>query len=826
MIGYTLNERLENEPVSADSGARAQAEPVNSAPEREPRVAKPLPDDALIILPVRNLVLFPGIVLPITIGRERSRAAAQEAARAQRPIGVLLQSKPEVDQPGPDDLHWVGTVANVLRYVTAPGGAHHVICQGTQRFRVLQFLDGYPYAVARVQLIEQVERGDPDIEARAHALKQRAVEILRLLPQVPEDMVTAVEGLKSPSRAADFIAGLADIEAQEKQAILEIFDLRARLDRLLDLLTRRIQVLRLSREIDERTKESIDARTRERLLREQMQTIQKELGEGDEQGAEIAELATAITGAKMPEEVERQARKELKRLERMPEAAAEYSMVRTYLDWLVELPWAMKDDAPIDIAGARRILDGDHYGLDKIKKRILEYLAVRKLNPAGKSPILCFVGPPGVGKTSLGQSIARATGRRFVRVSLGGTHDEAEIRGHRRTYIGSLPGNIIQSIRKAGARNCVMMLDEVDKLGAGGFHGDPSSALLEVLDPEQNAAFRDNYLAVPFDLSSVMFICTANVLDTIPGPLRDRMEVIQLPGYTEEEKLQIARRYLVERQFAATGLTPGRCEITDDAIAAIIRDYTREAGVRNLEREIGSVCRHVAVRIAEGESGKMAIGASDIAAILGPRRFEAELAMRTSVPGVATGLAWTPVGGDILFVEATRMPGSGKLILTGQLGEVMKESAQAALSLVKARSAELGIADGTLEKADIHVHVPAGATPKDGPSAGVAMFVALASLLTARPVRSDTAMTGEISLRGLVLPVGGIKEKVLAALRAGITTVLLPARNRRDLEEIPAEAREKLRLSWIEHIDDALDAALTGLQAAPAAQLPHSIPGA
>ncbi|HET6492470.1 MAG TPA: endopeptidase La, partial [Burkholderiales bacterium] len=457
------------------------------------------------------------------------------------------------------------------------------------------------------------------------------------------------------------------------------------------------------------------------------------------------------------------------------------------------------------------------YGLEKIKKRILEYLAVRKLNPSGKSPILCFVGPPGVGKTSLGQSIARATGRKFARVSLGGVHDEAEIRGHRRTYIGALPGNIIQSIRKAGARNGVMMLDEVDKLGMGGFHGDPASALLEVLDPEQNATFRDNYLAVPYDLSRMMFICTANVLDTIPGPLRDRMEIIHLPGYTEQEKLQIARRYLVSRQLAATGLSAEQLEIDDQALITIIGDYTREAGVRNLEREIGAICRNVAVRIAEGKAQRVTVGADDLAAILGPRRFEAEVAMRTGVPGVATGLAWTPVGGDILFVEATRMPGSGKLILTGQLGDVMKESAQAALSLVKARSQQLGVNEGVLEKSDIHVHVPAGATPKDGPSAGVAMFVALSSLLTSRAVRSEVAMTGEISLRGLVLPIGGVKEKVLAALRAGITTVMLPARNRKELEEIPQEAREKLKLVWIESVDDAL---ATALSDAPAAAVP------
>ena len=805
-----MNENDTILPAAADAGAppprapEAEAQPARESPSRL------LPEDAFIILPVRNLVLFPGVVLPITIGRARSRAAAQEAVRTQRPIGVLLQSKPDADEPGPDDMHWVGTTANVLRYVTGPDGSHHLICQGERRFRVLQFIEGYPFQAARVQFIEQDETADAEIEARANSLMERAAEILQLLPQAPEEMVSALRGVKGPAQLADFIAGFIDLTAEEKQGLLETFDLRARLDKLLELLAHRLKVLRLSREIDERTRESIDEQGRKHLLRERLRTIQKELGEGDEGAAEIAELDKAITGAKMPEEVEKQARKELKRLERMSEAAGEYSMVRTYLDWLIELPWAADGAAAIDIAEARRILDEDHYGLEKIKKRILEYLAVRKLNPSGKSPILCFVGPPGVGKTSLGQSIAKATGRKFVRVSLGGVHDEAEIRGHRRTYIGSLPGNIIQNIRKAGTRNGVMMLDEVDKLGAGGFHGDPASALLEVLDPEQNATFRDNYLGVPFDLSGMMFICTANVLDTIPGPLRDRMEIIQLPGYTEQEKLQIARRYLVGRQLEATGLTAEQLEIGDDALAAIIGDYTREAGVRNLEREIGSVCRSVAVRIAEGKAQQVKVGAGDLAAILGPRRFEAEVAMRTGVPGVATGLAWTPVGGDILFVEATRMPGAGKLILTGQLGEVMKESAQAALSLVKARAQQLGIKDETFGKSDIHVHVPAGATPKDGPSAGVAMFVALASLLTARAVRSDIAMTGEISLRGLVLPVGGIKEKVLAALRAGITTVMLPARNRRELEEIPEDARAKLKLVWTESVDDALATALAG----------------
>ncbi|MGZ5121728.1 MAG: endopeptidase La [Burkholderiales bacterium] len=800
-------------PNAGDTPQDVDATPRNDAPQvpagnSERRSSRPLPEDALIILPTRNLVLFPGVVLPITIGRAKSRAAAQEAARLQKPIGVLLQTKPDIDDPRPEDLHWVGTTANVLRYVTGADGSHHLVAQGEERFRVLEFLDGYDFPVARVQRIPQVETSDPEIEARAMSLKQRAIEILRLLPQVPEEMVVALQNIDGPGQLADLVSGLMDATPEEKQALLETFDLRARLDKLLDHLARRIEVLKLSREIDERTKESMESQSREHLLRERMRAIQKELGDDDESKAELEDLEKAIAEAGMPEEVEKQARKELKRLERMPEAAGEYSMVRTYLEWLVELPWKNPGPDLIDIKEARRILDADHYGLEKIKKRILEYLAVRKLNPTGKSPILCFVGPPGVGKTSLGQSIARATGREFVRVSLGGVHDEAEIRGHRRTYIGALPGNIIQSIRKAGTKHCLMMLDEVDKLGGGAFHGDPGSALLEVLDPEQNSTFRDNYLGVPYDLSTVMFICTANVLDTIPGPLRDRMEIIQLAGYTEQEKLEIAKRYLVSRQLSANGLTAQQCEITDEALRSIITDYTREAGVRNLEREIGSVFRHVAVRIAEGEAAHVRIDRDDLPAILGPRRFESEVAMRTSIPGVATGLAWTPVGGDILFIEATRMPGAGKLILTGQLGEVMKESAQAALSLVKARALRLGIEPTLLERSDIHVHVPAGATPQDGPSAGVAMFLALTSLLTQRPVRSDTAMTGEISLRGLVLPIGGVKEKVLAAMRAGITRVMLPQRNRKEFDDVPAEAREKLEFVWLDTVDDAIAAAL------------------
>jgi ATP-dependent Lon protease len=797
-------------PESSALGGQRPAEP--SSTERSGAnigsSARPLPDDALIVLPVRNLVVFPATVLPIGVGRERSQAAVQEAVRLEKPIGVLLQKNPEADEPGPDELYWVGSSAAVLRYVTAPDGTHHLVARGLRRFRVLQFLEGWPFTVAQVEYVDDPERADAEIEGRARVLKERALETLQLLPQIPAEMGLALQGIDDPAQLANIISTVLDVPAEEKQSLLETFDLKARLDRLLEIVARRIEVLKVSRDVADRTRESIDDVNRKHLLREQMRTIQKELGEGDEGAAELAELDKAIAEAKMPEEVEKAARKELKRLERMPEAAAEYSMVRTYLDWLIELPWGAQPEPTIDIGQARRILDEDHFGLDKIKRRILEYLAVHKLNPTGKSPILCFVGPPGVGKTSLGQSIAKATGRAFARVSLGGVHDEAEIRGHRRTYIGALPGNVIQNLRKAGTRNTLMMLDEVDKLGAGGFHGDPASALLEVLDPEQNSTFRDTYLAVPYDLSKVMFICTANVLDTIPGPLRDRMEVIQLPGYTAQEKLQIARRYLVPRQLAATGINGEQCEITDDALEAIIGDYTREAGVRNLEREIGSVCRHVAVRIAEGTIERMTVTAAELHGILGARRFEAEVAMRTSIPGVATGLAWTPVGGDILFIEAARAPGTGRLILTGQLGDVMKESAQAALSLVKGRSAALGLSIEGLEKADIHVHVPAGATPKDGPSAGVAMFVALTSLLADRPVRSDVAMTGEISLRGLVLPVGGIKEKVLAALRAGITTVMLPARNQRDLDDIPPEAREQVRFEWLETVDDALRVAL------------------
>ncbi|WP_439366481.1 endopeptidase La [Bradyrhizobium sp. DASA03005] len=776
-----------------------------------------IPDDALIIVPVREMVLFPGAIAPITIGRAKSIAAAQQALREQRPIGIVLQRSPETNAPGPDDLYRVATIANIVRYITAPDGTHHIVCQGVQRARILDFLPGTPFPAARFQQIPEPTTTSPEIEARALNLQRQAIEAIELLPQAPPELAAMFQGTSAPGALADLATSFMDIKPQDKQEVLETIDLALRIDKVSKHLAERLEVLRISNEIGQQTKASFDERQREAILREQMATIQRQLGEGDGKAAEVTELTAAIAKANMPPEAEAHAKKELRRYERMPEAAGEAGMVRTYLDWLIELPWALPAEKPIDIKQARAILDADHFGLEKIKSRIIEYLAVRKLAPQGKAPILCFVGPPGVGKTSLGQSIARAMDRPFVRVSLGGVHDEAEIRGHRRTYIGALPGNIIQGIKKAGARNCVMMLDEIDKMGRG-VQGDPSAAMLEVLDPEQNGTFRDNYLGVPFDLSRVVFIATANMLDQIPGPLLDRMELISLAGYTEDEKLEIARRYLVRRQLEANGLSAEQAEIEPEALKLIVKGYTREAGVRNLEREIGKVFRHAAVQVAEGTATKVVVTANDIATVLGQPRFEGEIALRTSVPGVATGLAWTPVGGDILFIEATRVPGKGGLILTGQLGDVMRESVQAALTLVKSRASQLGIDPQAFEKSDIHVHVPAGATPKDGPSAGVAMFTALTSLLTNRTVRSDTAMTGEISLRGLVLPVGGIKEKVVAAAAAGLKRVMLPARNKRDYDDIPKSARDNLEFIWLERVDEAIAAALEPAEAKEAAE--------
>jgi ATP-dependent Lon protease len=787
----------EQKVLSKDEAAASASPAKNNSSGR-----KAVPEDAMIVIPMRNTVLFPGVITPITVGRPASVAAAQEAVRSERKLGFLLQRDSTKDSVRPEDLYWVGASGQVVRYITGAEGTHHLVVQGVQRFRVLEFLEGWPFLVARVQAIETSDELAPEVEARFMQLKEQAAEAIQLLPNAPEELSVVVQAMTSPGLLADMVANLLDVKTEEKQDLLETFDLKRRLDKVLELLSARVGVLRISKEIGEKTKKQFDERQREHVLREQMRQIQKELGEGEEGSAEIDELRKAIDEAGMPEDVKKHADKELKRLERMGEGSAEGSMLRTYLEWLSELPWKDAPAQEIDIAKARQILDEDHFGLDKIKRRILEHLAVRKLNPNGKSPILCFVGPPGVGKTSLGQSIARATGRKFQRIALGGVHDEAEIRGHRRTYIGALPGNVIQAIRRAETKNAVLMFDEIDKVGMGGFHGDPSSALLEVLDPEQNAHFRDNYLGVDYDLSKVMFITTANMLDTIPGPLRDRMEIIQLPGYTEEEKVEIAKRYLVKRQLESNGLDASKAQVNEEAIRAIIADYTREAGVRSLERNIGAVLRNAAMRIAEGTSEKIVVSEGDLHAILGAKKFENETAQRTSVPGVATGLAWTPVGGDILFIEASKVPGSGKLILTGQLGEVMKESAQAALTLARTFLGD------SFEKTDVHVHVPAGATPKDGPSAGVAMFLSLVSLLTNKPIRSDVAMTGEISLRGLVLPIGGVKEKTLAALRAGIKTVMLPRRNEKDLEDVPKEAREKLEFVLLDRVDDALRAGL------------------
>lgn len=767
----------------------------------------PIPEDALIILPVKNVVLFPGMVIPVTIVREKSFLAAQTAMKTDHQIGIVLQRNPETADPGQGDLYPVGTTASILRYVAASSETHHIVCQGEGRFRIIELLDGYPFLVARIEKIQDEPEDNVDIQGRMIQLKQRALEILQMLPHVPQEVSDSLGNITSAALLADLITGLMDLTPAEKQEILEITDLKSRIDRLLSHLAYRLEILRVSKDIDEQTKSRLDDRHREVLLREQLKTIQNQLDEMDDTSSETAELSGKIEKANMPEDVRIHAQKELDRLKNMPESSGEYSMLCNYIEWLAELPWAISSNDRTDIHEARKILDEDHYGLDKIKKRILEFLAVHKLNPKSKSPLLCFVGPPGVGKTSLGQSIAKATGRKFVRVSMGGIHDEAEIRGHRRTYIGALPGNIIQAVRRAGTNNCVMLLDEVDKLG-NGVQGDPSAALLEVLDPAQNSTFRDNYLAVPFDLSHIMFICTANMPDTIPVPLRDRLEMIPLPGYTEQEKTQIALRYLIKRQREENGLLPEHCDITENAIHDIIGNYTREAGVRHLERLIGSVFRNVAMKIAEGDTEKVTVDSSDIPDILGAPLYESEIAMRTSVPGIATGLAWTPVGGDILFIEASRVPGRNKLTLTGQLGNVMKESAQAALTLVKAHAVNLKINPEQFENSEIHIHVPAGAIPKDGPSAGVAMFLALASIMMDKPIASDHAMTGEISLRGLVLPVGGIREKVLAALRAGIKTVMLPAKNKRDLNDIPEEARNRLEFVFLETVDDAIRAGL------------------
>ncbi|GAB4544068.1 MAG: endopeptidase La [Anaerolineae bacterium] len=784
--------------------------------------------EELAILPLRGVVVYPLMVLPLTVGQPRSVRLIDDVAVGNRLVGLVASKDPELDEPDPDDVYNVGTVALIHRLIKSPDGTIRIIVQGIERIHIDEWVAEQPYLKARVTPVSDIlpEEGDVEAEALMRNVVDLFGRLVALVPHLPDELMMAAASTDDPRQLVYLIGTSMRMDLQDAQEILELDQVTDKLRRLTNILTRELEVLELGKKIQSEAQSEMEKMQRDYFLREQLKAIQRELGEGDEQQMEIEELRTKIAQAGMSEEAEKEALRELSRLEKLPPAAAEYGVIRTYLDWLTSLPWSVVTEDTLDIARARQVLDEDHYDLEKIKERILEYLSVRKLRmeraaereaeelhpqdfirQEREGVILCFVGPPGVGKTSLGQSIARALGRKFIRMSLGGVRDEAEIRGHRRTYIGAMPGRIIQTIRRVGSKNPVIMLDEVDKIGAD-WRGDPSSALLEVLDPEQNREFRDHYLDVAFDLSQVMFITTANVLDTIPGPLRDRMEVLRLSGYTEEEKINIARGYLVPRQIRENGLRPSEISFSDEALRTIIRDYTREAGVRNLERQIGGVCRKVATRIAEGKVETVAVDAEHIAEYLGKPIYFFEAAERCDQPGVATGLSVTAVGGDILFVEATKMPGQKGLTITGQLGDVMKESAQAALSYVRSQADRLGVDQDFFNKSDIHVHVPAGAVPKDGPSAGVTIATALASLLTGRPVRADVGMTGEITLRGQVLPVGGIKEKVLAAHRAGLRTVILPRRNEKDLDDLPSEVRDQMEFILVDRVDEVLDAAL------------------
>jgi ATP-dependent Lon protease len=787
------------------------------------RQGQPLPA-ALPVLPVKEMVPYPDTLTPLAVGQERSIRLVNDVLSGERTLVLVASREPEVDQPGPDQLYDVGVAGIVARMLKVPDGTIRILVQGTERVRVSDYVTEEPYLVARIEPLPDVIEATPELEALTRNVQRTFTEIIEQIPYLPEELQLAVTNVDDPSALAHLIAGALRISTEEKQGLLEEVDVGRRLRRLSEILARELEVIQLGSKIQSQVQSEIEKGQREYYLREQLKAIQQELGEADEQQAEINELRERIEAAKLPEDARKQAERELGRLERLPPAAAEYGVIRTYLEWLVELPWSVTTDDDLDIAHAREVLDADHYDLEKVKDRILEYLAVRKLmkedaasssggtkaTESAQGPILCFVGPPGVGKTSLGRSIARALGRRFERISVGGVRDEAEIRGHRRTYIGAMPGTIVRALRDAGSRNPVFMIDEIDKMGAD-FRGDPSSAMLEVLDPAQNDSFRDHYLDLQFDLSEVMFITTANTLDTVPPALQDRMEVITVSGYTLEEKLHIAKRYLVPRQIAQNGLGRGRISFSDAALRAIIEEYTREAGVRNLEREIGSVCRKVAREVAEGKAkGKTTISAKRARELLGRRRYFAEQRRRTKDPGVATGLAWTPVGGEVLFVEATAVPGDGELMITGQLGEVMRESAQASLSWVRGNVARLArdLPQNWFADHDIHIHVPAGAVPKDGPSAGVAMAVALASLVSGKPVRADVAMTGEVTLTGQVLPVGGLKEKSLAAQSAGIRRIIVPARNEGDIAEIPEHERKGLEFVYVDRIEKALEAAL------------------
>ncbi|OGQ84960.1 MAG: endopeptidase La [Deltaproteobacteria bacterium RIFOXYA12_FULL_58_15] len=794
----------------SDEKKKDDEEQVEGLGNLEQALARTTEGDNMIVIPeelpvltLRNTVLFPGSIVPLGIGRPKTVRLVEESIKDNGLVAVVAQRDPDVDDPVPADLYGLGCAARLVKLVKASKDNFSVVVQGLSRVRLTEYSQSLPYLKARIHAVDDSSTNVVEVEALTMSLKKTAREVLRLIPELPPSAAELLERVDDAGVLADLIASNVEASVDEKQSVLETFDLVQRMRRVLELLSRQLEVLKLSNKISSQVKGEMSKTQREYYLRQQLKAIKDELGEGEDTDDDLAELEARVNEAQLPDEAEKAARKELRRLRNMSPSQAEYTVARTYVEWLCDLPWGKSSIDKIDLKEVREILDADHYGLEKPKKRMVEFLAVRKLKSDMKGPILCFVGPPGTGKTSLAMSIARAMGRKFVRVAMGGVRDEAEIRGHRRTYVGALPGRIIQGLKKGSTDNPVFVLDEVDKL-AHDFRGDPAAALLEVLDPEQNHTFQDHYIDCAFDLSKCFFIATANVLDTVPWALRDRMEVLELPGYTQEEKLEIALRHLLPKALEEHGLDQEKCEITPDTLKALAASYTREAGVRNLKREIDGVCRSVAVQFAEGNVESKVVEPADLDNILGPEKFVNEMSERTDVSGVATGLAWTSVGGDILFIEATKMPGKGGLTLTGQLGDVMKESATAALSYIRSNAAALGIADDDFKKFDLHVHVPAGSIPKDGPSAGVTMLTALVSLLTGINVRADVAMTGEITLRGKVLPVGGIKEKVLAARRAGVTRIVMPERNRKDLVEIPEENRKELEFMFAQTMEEAL----------------------